>query len=50
MLIEEGLATAEDLAFESLLDDKVIKDGNDSDSLEDDGFMKEISSFVSQSF
>lgn len=43
MLIEEGLAIAEDLAFESLLDDKVIEDGNNGDSLEDDGFVEEVS-------
>jgi hypothetical protein len=50
MLIEKGLAIAEDLAFESLLDNKVIKDGNNSDNLEDDKFIEEVNSSVSQLF
>jgi hypothetical protein len=47
MLIKKDLATAKDLAFESLLDDKVIKNGNDSNSLEDNEFIEKVSSSVS---
>jgi hypothetical protein len=50
MLIEKGLVTAKDLAFESLLDDKVIKNGNNSNSLEDDGFIEKVSLSVFQLF
>jgi hypothetical protein len=50
MLIKEGLAIAKNLVFESLLDNKVIKNDNNSDSLENDKFVKKINSSVFQSF